>query len=85
MSALPETSILVTATAASSLRREGIETARRELTSLLCGARLVSPAEGRHLALYRHRSRTSQLDVTVRVVRDGALFVVVAATVRDYR
>jgi hypothetical protein len=85
---LPAESLYVTLAAARTYQehqRCGDEQARRELTGMLLGARLTADAEPGRPAAYRHRSRATQIDVTARVVREGGLWVVVAASVREYR
>lgn len=62
------------------------ERARRELTSHLITATCTTEAptpDG--TALYRARSRATQLDISARVVAEGRLLVVVACNVRAYR
>lgn len=64
----------------------GIEEARRELTELLLDATtgpLHGLAAGQPEA-WRARSRTTGLDVSARVAREGRLAIVVSVTVRDY-
>lgn len=62
-------------------RRLSIEAARRELTELLLDAR----PHASDPAAWRARSRTTQIDITARVVIEGRLLVVVSAHARDYR
>lgn len=63
-------------------RHSQIEEARRELTELLLDARL---GEEGPPALYRARSRATQLDISARVVQEGRLLVVLAVSAREYR
>jgi len=69
----------------AELRHMRAEEARRELTELLLDARCTreSPtlADAAH---YRARSRTSGLDISATVVRDGRLLVVAAINVREH-
>lgn len=67
------------------LRRLAPETARRELTELLLDARQTREATATHPAHYRARSRTTQLDISATVVREGRLMVVVSCNVREHR
>jgi hypothetical protein len=58
-----------------------IEGARKELTALLLDAKLALDGEPQ---TWRARSRSTQLNITATVVREGRLMVVVAANIRDY-
>lgn len=58
---------------------DGLEEARRELTELLIDARPTNE-EGK----WRARSRSTGLDVTARVARDGRLLVVTTVDVREH-
>lgn len=57
----------------------GTEPARRELTELLLDARHVGDDESH----WRARRRSTDLDITVRVARDGRLLVVTHVSVRS--
>lgn len=86
---LPSESLYVTAAAARAYQKYagpecGAEEARRELLQLLLGAKRVR-AEPGNPASYRSRSRSTKLDVTAQVIREGDLLVVVAALIREYR
>lgn len=79
--------ILVTQAAArqyADARGLGVEAARRELTTLLTGARPTAtpPADG--LEGWRIRSRALRVDVGAHVSREGALAVVVHVRARYY-
>lgn len=84
-STLAETGpIYVTLAAAREFARAeqitaGDESARRELTELLLDARESTTEPGR----WRMRKRSTGLDVTARVARDGRLLVVVSVSVRE--
>lgn len=58
----------------------GVEDARRELTELLLDARENQAQDGR----WRARSKSSGLDLTARVARDGRLLVVTSIDARDH-
>lgn len=66
-------------------RRLAPETARRELTELLLDARCTREATATQPAQYRARSRTTQLDVSATVTREGRLLVVLSCNAREYR
>jgi hypothetical protein len=77
--------IYVTVAAAeryATARQMLIEGARKELTVVLLDAKLVRDGEPQ---TWRSRSRSTQIDITATVVREGPLLVVVATNVRDYR
>lgn len=67
------------AQAVEGFGREDIEAARRDLTQVLVHARqsATDPTQ------YRARRRSSGLDITARVVREGDLLVVVHVGVRS--
>lgn len=86
---LPTESVYVTRTAAkvyASVVDTGLEEARRELTALLSDgtARQKEPETDEAPALYRHRSRSTGLDISARVTHEGPLHTVVAVSVRPY-
>ena len=58
------------------------EEARRTLTELLLDARPLPEPAATGATQWRHRSRTTGLDVTAHVVREGRLLVVVHVHVR---
>lgn len=60
----------------------GIEEARRELLTLLMDARLRDARDRSGLEQYRHRSRTTGLDVMATVSREDGMAVVVRIQVR---
>jgi hypothetical protein len=66
--------------AARGLREEE---ARREITEQILEARLTAEAVGDRPATFRRRSRTTGVDITARVVREGQLLLVVAVSVRS--
>jgi hypothetical protein len=57
-----------------------IEGARRELTVLLLDAKRVRDGEPSH---WRARSRTTGLDISATVTREGPLLVVLSCNVRE--
>ena len=76
--------IYVTVAAAeryAAARKMLIEGARKELTALLLDAKLALDGEPQ---TWRAQSRSTQLNITATVVREGRLMVVVAANIRDY-
>lgn len=77
--------IYVTVAAAeryATARQMLTEGARKELTAILLDAKLMLDGEPQ---TWRARSRSTQVDITATVVREGRLLVVVATNVRDYR
>jgi hypothetical protein len=60
-----------------------LEEARRELTEILLDA-TATPAEPGRPEGWRARSRTTGIDVSARIVREGRLAVVVRVQVRHY-
>ena len=77
--------VYVTLAAAETYARERrlrIEEARRELTEQLISYGRVH-SEGPPIQV-RAKSRTTQVDVSATVVREGALLVVLSAHARDY-
>lgn len=79
--------VYVTAAAARTYGEEtGLrpEEARRELTEYLLDATQTAPAQDGRPEAWRRRTRSSGVDVTARVSREGRLAVVVSVSVRGY-
>jgi hypothetical protein len=79
--------VYVTLAAAQSYadaERLGIEEARRELTEYLLEATPSGDGTAGHPERWRFRRRSTGLDITARISREGKLLVVVAANVRDH-
>lgn len=62
----------------------GDEEARRELTRYACDATLREESTPGRPALYRYRSRSVDLDLSLRVVDEPPLAIVVALDARRY-
>ena len=76
------------ASVADHLTDGDVESARRALTEMMLSAKLAEdsydPDTARaQPAAYRARSRSTGIDVTARVVRQGALAIVLSAVVRS--